>query len=84
MYMCQPVPGMNNINSVIAPLEDTCSGVRYMYSYTTVTCQPVEEQDALYSYVSGSISHSLRNRGDETINFDGPFCEDDDCSDCAK
>ena len=72
----QPVPGMNDINSVIVPPEDTV-----VYDMvTTVPCQPIEDQDALYI----SIGHSsLRNRGDETINFDGPFREDDDCSDCT-
>ena len=71
----QQFPGMNDINSVIVPPEDTA-----VYDkVTTVPCQPVEDQDALYI----SISHSsLRNRADETINFDGPFSEDDDCSDC--
>ena len=70
----QPIPGMNDNNSVMAPLQDT---VVYD-TVTTVPCQPAEDQDALYI----SINHSsLHNKGDEAINFDGPFSEDDDCSD---
>lgn len=62
---------MNDINSAIASPEDT---VVYD-TITTVPYQPVEDQDALYV----SISHSSLCNRDETINFDGPFYEDDDC-----
>ena len=68
-YAIQPMTAMNGIDKV--PLsQDT--PVHHDDDITTTSCQPAEEQDALYF----SINHSsLHNKGDETMDINGPFCE---------
>ena len=61
---------MNDINSV--PLSQDIVVRHDDNDVTMSSCQPAEEQDMLYFSVNNS---SLHNKGNETMDFNGPFCE---------
>ena len=70
-HAVRPMTAMNGIDSVTLP-QDMPVCHHDDNDVTTTSCQPAEEQDALYFSVNHS---SLHNKGNEAMDINRPFYE---------